>query len=46
MVDVKGTTITIARGDDAAIEVQIIDSDGSIYQPAEGDSVRFALKKL
>lgn len=45
MVDVKGTTITITRGDDAAIEVQIIDSDGSIYEPAEGDSVRFALKK-
>lgn len=45
MVDVKGTTITITRGDSAAIRVQIIDFDGNEYVPVEGDTVRFALKK-
>lgn len=45
MVDVKGTTITITRGDSAVIDVQIIDVDGQKYTPVEGDSVRFAVKK-
>ena len=45
MVDVKGTTITITRGDSAIIGVQIIDFDGQEYVPVEGDSIRFALKK-
>ena len=45
MVDVKGTTITITRGDSAVIEVQIIDMNGQQYTPVEGDSIRFAVKK-
>lgn len=45
MVDVKGTTITITRGDSAVIDVQIIGIDGQIYTPVIGDTVRFAVKK-
>ena len=45
MVDVKGTTITITRGDSAIIGVQIYNSDGTEYVPVEGDSIRFAVKK-
>lgn len=45
MVEVRGTTITITKGDDATIAVQIFDSDGSEYVPRTGDKVRFAMKK-
>lgn len=45
MVDVKGTTITITRGDSGAILVKIYNDDKTEYVPVEGDTVRFALKK-
>ena len=45
MVEVKGTTIAITRGDSAILQVQIFEADGSEYVPVEGDVVRFALKK-
>lgn len=45
MVEVKGTTITITKGDSAILEVQIFEADGSPYTPVEGDTVRFAMKK-
>lgn len=45
MVEVKGTTITITRGDSAVIGVQIFGPDGSEFIPQEGDTIRFAMKR-
>lgn len=45
MVTIKGTTIQITRGDSASIAVTIYNADGTVYHPAAGDSVRFAVKK-
>lgn len=41
---VSGTTITLTRGDTFTAQVSITDSEGNSYVPAEGDSVRFAMK--
>lgn len=41
---VSGTTITLTRGDTFMAQISITDSEGNPYVPAEGDSVRFAMK--
>lgn len=41
---VSGTTITLTRGDSFAADISITDQDGNQYIPAEGDSIRFAMK--
>lgn len=45
MIRIKGTTISLVRGDSAMIQITINDADGNVYTPAEGDSIRFAVKK-
>ncbi len=45
MVEVKGTTITITKGDSGIITVGILNADGTPYVPQVGDVVRFAMKK-
>lgn len=45
MVEVNGTTITITKGDTGFITVGIRNADGTPYTPAEGDVIRFAMKK-
>lgn len=42
---VKGTTITLTRGDTFSAEITISQPNGDPYIPSEGDSVRFAMKK-
>lgn len=41
---IVGTTISLTRGDTLYVEVGIRTREGLPYEPAEGDSVRFALK--
>ena len=45
MFEVKGTTITLTRGDTGAVMFEILAADGGAYTPREGDRVRFAAKK-
>lgn len=42
---VKGTTITLTRGDSFAADISIYQPNGDPYIPSEGDSVRFAMKR-
>lgn len=42
---VKGTSITLTRGDTFTAKITIMEPDGYPYQPIEGDRVRFAMKK-
>ena len=42
---VSGTTISLTRGDTFRSIVDIFNPDGTPYEPVEGDSIRFALKK-
>lgn len=42
---VKKTTITLTRGDTFKAQISIANKDGTPYEPQEGDSVRFAMKK-
>lgn len=41
---IQGNRIYLTRGDSLRVTVEIT-QDGETYTPAEGDSVRFALKK-
>jgi len=41
---IEGTKITTVRGDTFRVMVNITNNDGTPYTPAEGDSIRFALK--
>lgn len=41
---ISGTTISLTRGDTFEAVVQIQDAEGNAYVPAEGDTIRFALK--
>ena len=45
MVDIKGTTITITKGDSARIAIKICNMDGTKYTPSSEDTIRFAMKK-
>lgn len=42
---VKGTWITLTRGDSFAANIEIIQPNGKLYTPSEGDHVRFAMKR-
>lgn len=42
---VSKTTITLTRSDTFVAQITITSSDGSVYMPVEGDSVRFAMKR-
>lgn len=44
MYSIKGTTITLTRGDTLILKVDIL-RDGEPYTPAPGEYVRFALKR-
>lgn len=43
MYSIKGTTITLTRGDTLNAKITIKNRDGTEYIPKEGDVVRFAL---
>lgn len=43
--DISGTTIRLTRGDTFMARIDISNPDGSAYEPADGDVIRFALKK-
>ena len=45
MVQIKGNTIRMTRGDTLDAELAIRLADGSAYEPQEGDRIRFALKR-
>ena len=42
---IDGTEITLTRGDTFKTVITINNHDGEVYQPQEGDVVRFAMKK-
>ena len=42
---ISGKTITLTRGDTFRALVEIFNEDGTVYEPINGDSVRFALKQ-
>lgn len=42
---VSGTTISLTRGDTFEADISIANADGTAYEPVEGDSIRFAMKK-
>ena len=44
-VKVKKTKITMTRGDTAKIDISLVNDNGVIYTPVEGDVIRFAAKK-
>lgn len=41
---VKGTTITLTRGDTFGANLEIRRPDGTLYIPSKDDKIRFALK--
>lgn len=41
---VRGTTITLTRGDSFAATIIIVDSEGKSYIPDKKDVIRFAMK--
>lgn len=42
---IKGTTISLTRGDTLQIQLNIKDASGEDYTPDAGDVIRFALKE-
>lgn len=44
MLKVKGTTITMSRGDTISLTINLYDSEGQPYQMAEGDKLIFSAK--
>lgn len=44
-LNISGTTIQLTRGDSLKLVVTPINSDGSDYEPEQGDTIRFAMKK-
>ena len=44
-VKVKKTKIAMTRGDTAKINILLINDDGEVYTPVEGDKIRFAAKR-
>lgn len=42
---VKKNTITLTRGDTFKANLTLSNADGTPYEPNEGDSIRFAMKK-
>ena len=45
MVKIKGSTISLTRGDTLDAALEILYGDGSPYKVQEGDVIRFALKR-
>lgn len=45
MLVITNDEIILTRGDSADIIVNITDANGDIYTPAEGDVIKFTLKK-
>ena len=45
MVQIKGSTILLTRGDTLEAALEILYGDGSPYTVQEGDVIRFALKR-
>lgn len=45
MVKISGTTITMTRGDSLVVFLALENGDGTVYEPSEGDYIRFAMKK-
>ena len=45
MVNVHGNTIVMTRGDTVLLPLTITNKNGEQYEPIDGDSIRFALKK-
>lgn len=43
--NVKGTTITLTRGDTFAADIGIFQPNGDPYIPSAGDKIRFAMKQ-
>lgn len=43
MLEIRGTTIILTRGDSASIKLN--PTEDSTYEPAEGDTIRFAMSK-
>lgn len=44
-VNGKTNDISLTRGDTCTVKIDIIDQDGILYEPVEGDTVRFAMKQ-
>ena len=42
--DIKGTTISLTRGDSLTVKIDLYNSACEPYVPQSGDSIRFALK--
>lgn len=40
---IKGTTISLTRGDTLMVKIDILDFNGESYVPSDGDKIRFAL---
>ena len=45
MVKIRGTTITMTRGDSLVVFLDLKNSDGTTYEPTDGDYIRFAMKR-
>ena len=45
MVNIRGSTITITKGDTLDLKVEILLPDGSEYPVQPGDVIRFAVKR-
>ena len=45
MVTINGKRIVMTKGDSATIEFVLYDGNG-IYEPSEGDTMRFAMKQF
>lgn len=45
MVNINKTTIELTKGDTLRVYLTLKDGSGNPYVPAEGDSIRFAMKK-
>lgn len=45
MLDIRGTTILLTRGDTLMTEVEMIDDEGRTVDPDPGDQILFTLKR-
>lgn len=45
MLNISGSNIELTRGDTLRLTVEIKNSNGTTYTPAQGDVVRFAAKR-
>lgn len=45
MLKIDKNNIYLTRGDSAAIQIYLEDTNGDPYTPVEGDEIRFALKR-